>query len=91
MLAQKEKAFHDKLNDEAVILRRKVDDREAKNYELFKIANEILTRYEKFGLGEALTAREPFTGLTRVKLENLVQDCQDTSLNNDRNTKLLAW
>ena len=58
--------------------RRKVDDREAKNYELFKLANEILTRYEKFGLGEALTAREPFTGLTRVKLENLVQDYQDT-------------
>ena len=73
------------------MLRRKVDDREAKNYELFKLANEILTRYEKFGLGEALTAREPFTGLTRVKRENLCRTTRIRSLNNDRNTKLLAW
>ena len=76
-VAQKEKASHDKLADEVVLLQRKVSDRESKNRELFRLANEILTRYEKFSLGEALAAREPFTGLTRVKLENLVQDYQD--------------
>jgi chromosome segregation ATPase len=76
-VAQKEKASHDMLADEVVLLQRKVSDRESKNRELFKLANEILTRYEKFSLGEALAAREPFTGLTRVKLENLVQDYQD--------------
>jgi chromosome segregation ATPase len=76
-VAQKEKAAHDKLADEVVLLQRKVSDRESKNRELFRLANEILTRYEKFSLGEALAAREPFTGLTRVKLENLVQDYQD--------------
>ena len=27
--------------------------------------------------GEALTAREPFVGVTRVKFENLIQDYQD--------------
>ena len=66
-----------KLAGESIVLKRKLEDRERKNAELFKLGNEILTRYEKFGLGDALAAREPFTGLARVKLENLVQDYQD--------------
>jgi chromosome segregation ATPase len=76
-LAQKEKVANDKLSGEVVILQRTVSDRETKNRELFKLSNEILTRYEKFSLGEALAAREPFIGLTRVKLENLTQDYSD--------------
>ena len=78
--AQKEKAAHDKVADDVVVLQRKVSERENQNRELFRLANEILTRYEKFGLGEALAAREPFTGLTRVRLENLVQAYQDKLL-----------
>jgi len=58
-------------------LERLVADRQAKNLALFQVANEILDRYEKFGLGTALTAREPFVGITRVKLETLVQDYRD--------------
>ena len=58
-------------------LKRVVADRETKNRALFKIANEILSRYERFSLGDALAAKEPFTGLTRVKLENLVQEYDD--------------
>jgi len=75
--AQKSEAERAKLASESIILKRKVEDRERKNLELFKTANEILTRYEKFGLGEALSAKEPFTGIARVKLENQVQDYQD--------------
>jgi chromosome segregation ATPase len=75
--AQKSEAERATLASESIILKRKVDDRERKNLELFKTANEVLTRYEKFGLGEALSAKEPFTGITRVKLENQVQDYQD--------------
>ena len=75
--AQKSEAERAKLASESIILKRKLEDRERKNLELFKLGNEILTRYEKFGLGEALSAKEPFTGITRVKLENLVQDYQD--------------
>jgi uncharacterized lipoprotein YehR (DUF1307 family) len=75
--AQKSEAERSKLASESIILKRKVDDRERKNLELYKTAKEILTRYEKFGLGEALSAKEPFTGITRVKLENQVQDYQD--------------
>ncbi len=63
-----------------LVLERTVADREAKNLALFKTGNEILTRYEKFGLGEALAAKEPFVGTTRVRLENLVQGYQDKLL-----------
>jgi len=66
-----------KLAGEKIVLERKVADRETKNMALYKLGNEILSRYEKFGLGTALTSREPFTGITKVKLENLVQDYGD--------------
>jgi len=66
-----------KLAMQVIVLQRLVADREVKNMELFKIGNEILARYEKFSLGEALLAKEPFTGITKVKLENQVQDYQD--------------
>jgi chromosome segregation ATPase len=65
---------------DVINLQRTVADREAKNVELFKVGNEILTRYERFGLGDAISAREPFVGVTRVKLENLVQDYRDKLL-----------
>ena len=58
-----------------------MDDRELKNLELYKTGREILTRYEKFGLGDAIGAKEPFVGLSRVKLENLVQDYKSKLLN----------
>ena len=49
--AQKSEAERAKLASESIVLKRKLEDRERKNLELFKTANEILTRYEKFGLG----------------------------------------
>jgi len=77
--AQKE-AERLKLAGQCILLQRLVTDREVKNLELFKTGNEILTRYEQFSLGNALAAKEPFVGLTRVKLENLVQDYKDKLL-----------
>jgi chromosome segregation ATPase len=75
--AKKSESERARLAGENVLLQRKVEDRERKNLELWRLGNEILTRYEKFGLGDALAAREPFTGVSRVKLENLVQDYKD--------------
>ncbi|MBK8092089.1 MAG: hypothetical protein IPK32_08925 [Verrucomicrobiaceae bacterium] len=37
----------------------------------------MLSKYQGFSLGTALTAREPFTKNTRVKLENYIQDYGD--------------
>jgi len=64
-----------------IVLQRRVDDLENKNIELYKTGSEILTRYKNFGLGTALLAREPFVGVTKVKLENLVQGYGDQLLN----------
>jgi chromosome segregation ATPase len=75
--AQKSEGERSKLAEESILLKRRVEDLETKNLALFNLGNEILTRYEKFGLGDAVAAREPFTGIARVKLENLVQGYQD--------------
>jgi chromosome segregation ATPase len=59
-----------------------IADRERKNIALFNTASEILDRYENYSLGKALSAREPFIGTTRVKVENLVQGYHDKILDN---------
>lgn len=70
------------LASEAVTLRHTIADRERKNIALFNTANEILDRFEKYSLGKALSAREPFISTTRVKVENLVQGYQDKIVEN---------
>jgi chromosome segregation ATPase len=73
-LAAEQQAARAQLALQNALLQRLVDDREMKNLELYKTGTEILTRYEKFSLGEALDAKEPFAGQSRLKLESLVQD-----------------
>ena len=75
--AQTKEAERAKLAARGIVLDRQVADQKTKNAEMYRLGSEILNRYEKFGLGEALTAREPFVGLTRVKFENLIQDYSD--------------
>ena len=59
-----------------------VADRETKNIALFNTSTEILDRFESYALGKAISAREPFIGTTRVKVENLVQGYKDRILDN---------
>jgi septal ring factor EnvC (AmiA/AmiB activator) len=73
-LATKYGDERNKLSVENVQLKRTVADQRVKNGKMFDISNEILTRYEKFGLGTALTAREPFVGITRARLETMVEE-----------------
>lgn len=75
--AQKKEGERAKLADKVILLDRRVADQQTRNAAMFKLGVEVLDRYEKFGLGTALTAREPFVGLTRVKFENLIQDYSD--------------
>jgi septal ring factor EnvC (AmiA/AmiB activator) len=79
-VANTKEAQRAKFESQAILLQRRVENDEAKNLALYKLGKEILDRYEKFGLGTAVTAREPFVGTTRVKLENLVQDYSDKLL-----------
>lgn len=75
--AKKLDAQRAELAARVILLDRKVADHQRKNDELFKLGNEVLSRYEGFGLGTAIAAREPFTRNMRVKLETLVQDYGD--------------
>jgi len=65
-----------------ILLDRKVADYQRKNDELYKVGSEILDKYEGFGLGTAIAAREPFTRNMRVKLETWVQDYSDKLVDN---------
>ena len=73
-LAKKTEAERDKFSAEAIQLKRVVADQRAKNGKMYEIGNEILTRYEKFGFGTAITAREPFVGITRARMETLIEE-----------------
>lgn len=55
----------------------RADDLFHKNQNLYKLGLEILQRYEKFTLGEALAGKEPFIGSRRARLETEAQDYSD--------------
>ena len=63
--------------DKSIKLERQVANQQVKNLEMYKAGMDTLNRYEKFGLGDAILAREPFVGTTKVKFENLIQDQAD--------------
>ncbi len=66
-----------KLAARVIVLDRQVADQQRKNAAMHQLGTEILSRYEKFGLGDVITRKEPFIGTTRVKFENLIQDFSD--------------
>ncbi len=73
------------LSARVILQDRTIADQRRKNDELFKIGSEVLSKYEGFGLGTAIAAREPFTRNMRVKLETLVQDYGDKLVENKIN------
>ncbi len=76
-IAKEREALRAKAASKAIVAERKLAERERQNLELYTTGREILDRLEGFGLGTAVTAREPFIGLTKVKLQNYVQDYGD--------------
>jgi len=76
-LAAKKESERGKLEAKSLKLERQVASQQVKNLEMYKAGMDTLDRYEKFGLGDALLAREPFVGNTKVKFANLVQDQAD--------------
>jgi chromosome segregation ATPase len=50
---------------------------EDQNTALLKVGREILDAYEKFDMGDAIGANEPFIAIKRVELENMAQDFDD--------------
>ena len=76
-IARTKEAERARLLDKTMSLQNTVADRERRNLELYGVGKEILDRYENFAFGKALLAREPFTGLAKVRLEEQVQDYKD--------------
>ena len=76
-LAQNKETERARLAADVIVLNRTVADQKTKNAEMYKLGKEILLRYERFGLGDVIGAKEPFVGTQRVKLETYVQDFQD--------------
>lgn len=76
-IARAKEAERLRLLDKSLRLEHTVSDRERRNLRLYETGKEILDRYENYAFGKALLAREPFTGLAKVKLEEQVQDYKD--------------
>lgn len=55
----------------------KTDACEGKNVQLLELNGELLGRYRAKSCGDALVEAEPFTGLGRVRLENLIEEYRD--------------
>lgn len=52
------------------------------NLQLYEITNEVLDRYEHVGLFTKASAGEPFTRITRTRIENLVDEYRARALEN---------
>ena len=76
-LAKTKEEQRAKLAAQTIQLQRTVAEQRTKNAKMFETASEVLSRYEKFGLGTAITAREPFTGITRARLQSLADEYDD--------------
>ncbi len=50
------------------------------NLSLFEINSDLLNRYEHVGLFKRVTADEPFTRITRNRIENLVDEYRERAL-----------
>lgn len=50
---------------------------EAKNLQLYKYSIELMNRYQNKGVWTSVAQMEPFTGLKRVEIENLLDEYRD--------------
>lgn len=76
-LAAKTEMLRAKLAREKVVLERIVADQRVKNHEMYKAGIEVLDRYKNHALGDAILAREPFTGNMRARFQTLAQEYGD--------------
>ncbi len=75
--AQQSQAERDKIKAAADGTLGMLDACVAKNAKLVALGNEILAHYDDSDFFDSALAREPFTKLRRVELENLAQSYQD--------------
>jgi chromosome segregation ATPase len=79
-VARTKDAERAKFESEAAALKTSNKACEAKNVQLVKVGNEIVTQYEAMNPLEKLWDHEPVFGLKRVEHQNTVQDLRDKIL-----------
>ena len=79
-VARAKEAERAKLDGEATALKASNKSCEAKNTQLVKVANEIVTEYETMNPLEKLMHHEPLVGRRRVDHQNAAQDYRDKIL-----------
>lgn len=57
--------------------REKTDACEAKNADLARVGAELIDRYRAKSCGDALVEAEPFTGIAKVRAENLLEEYRE--------------
>jgi chaperonin cofactor prefoldin len=62
--------LHESLDERNAAYDKCVDD----NWQLYELAGDVLDRYEHVGLFTKVRASEPFTKITRTRIENLVDE-----------------
>jgi chromosome segregation ATPase len=79
-VARSKDAERAKSESEATALKASSKSCEAKNAQLFKASNEMLTYFKSMNLLDAIAVREPVFGIKRVELQNALQDFRDKIL-----------
>lgn len=78
--ARKFEAERDQLKAVGLAKDRKIADQKAKNALMYQAGTDIIDRYERHGLGDAILSKEPFVGASRAKFQTLMQEYQDKLL-----------
>jgi chromosome segregation ATPase len=79
-VARTKDAERAKLDSEATALKASGKSCEAKNTQLLKAGNEMLTYFKSMNLLDAIAVHEPVFGIKRVGLQNALQDFRDKIL-----------
>lgn len=70
-------AERDTLRASTTLKERELTSCVDKNAQMYLLSDEVLSRLEDRGLWSTLKSKEPFTQLSRARLENLVDDYRD--------------
>ena len=74
---QKSLAEISRLQTQLAKLNKDLAASEAKNLQLYKYSVELMDRYQNKGVWTSVAQMEPFTGLKRVEIENLLDEYRD--------------
>lgn len=70
-------AERDRLAKELDTTKGQVDACTARNVQMYRVGQEVISAYENLDMGDVLSSRQPFAAKSRVKLETAAQSFSD--------------